>query len=200
MSEKTSSQSGEKELMANIEPSSNDNAAKNPAATVKPTDSGVEIHQPLEQPSSKLEIEVDDNFCAPDELLKAQSLANLLDTAIKIPFIPIRLGLDFLIGLIPGIGDIVMLFASLRIVNWARKIGVPKPLLKQMMINTVVDYCLGFIPILGDAVDLFFKANQRNVRIMENWWVTENKDQIDALAKRQLEQWQQQQDSLENHQ
>ena len=54
-------------------------------------------------------------FKAPDELLQAQALANLLDYAVKVPFVNLRVGLDFLIGLIPGIGDALMLLASLRI-------------------------------------------------------------------------------------
>ena len=53
---------------------------------------------------------------APPALLKAQKLANLLDTAIKLPFIPIKIGLDSIVGLIPGAGDALMLFVSLRIV------------------------------------------------------------------------------------
>jgi hypothetical protein len=184
VSDKKSPATGDKEETPSTVVSENN---KDEHASLNPLQGGVEIHQPSQQ--LQKEIEVDENFRAPDELLKAQSLANLLDTAIKIPFIPIRLGLDFLIGLIPGIGDMLMLFASLRIIHLGRKIGVPKPLLKKMMINSVIDYCLGFFPIVGDLVDLFFKANQRNVRIMESWWVSENKEQIDALAKRQLDDW-----------
>lgn len=138
-------------------------------------------------------IEIDENFKAPDDLLKAQSLANLLDTAVKVPFINFRVGLDFLIGLIPGIGDLVMLFASLRIVRLGHNIGLPNALKYKMLRNAILDYGLGFVPILGDIVDMFFKANLRNVRIMETWWVSQNKEQIDALAKRQLDAWHQQQ-------
>ena len=139
-------------------------------------------------------VEVDENFKAPDELLKAQSLANLLDTAVKLPFINFRVGLDSLVGLIPGIGDTIMLMASLRILYLGNKMNVPKPLQKKMLINSLIDYGLGFFPIVGDIIDLFFKANQRNVRIIEQWWVAENKDKIDALAKKQYEEWQKAQD------
>lgn len=138
-------------------------------------------------------VEVEEDFRAPDALLKAQELGNLLDSAVKIPFIGLRVGLDFLVGLIPGIGDTIMLAASLRIVYLGYKLKVPSALRKKMIINALIDYGLGFIPILGDLVDLFFKANQRNVRIMETWWVSENKDKIDALAKKQLDAWHEQQ-------
>ena len=61
---------------------------------------------------------------APKALLKAQKLANLLDTAVKLPFIPIRVGLDSLVGLIPGAGDAIMLLVSLRIVWLGKSLGI----------------------------------------------------------------------------
>lgn len=143
-------------------------------------------------------IEVEDDFRAPDELLEAQRLANLLDTAVKIPFIGIRVGLDFLVGLIPGIGDGIMLFASLRILFLARKMNLPKALQVKILKTLLLDYGLGFVPILGDIVDLFYKGNQINVRTMETWWVSENKEKIDALAKRQVDEWHAAQDSKES--
>ncbi len=152
-------------------------------------ESDVEIY------NSQSTVEVDDDFKAPDELLKAQSLANLLDTAVKLPFINFRVGLDSLVGLIPGIGDTIMLLASLRIVYLGKKIGIPKHLHNKMVINSMIDFGLGFFPVIGDIIDLFFKANQRNVRVMEQWWVAENKDKIDALARKQYEKWQKENDS-----
>lgn len=138
-------------------------------------------------------VDIDENFRAPTALLQAQSLANLLDTAVKLPFINFRVGLDFLIGLVPGIGDSIMLLASLRIVYLGHKIGLPGALKYKMAKNAIIDYGLGFVPILGDIVDMFFKANLKNVRIMETWWVSQNKAQIDALAKRELAAWEKQQ-------
>lgn len=136
----------------------------------------------------------DQAFRAPDELLQAQSIANLLDTAVKIPFIGIRVGLDFLVGLIPLVGDATMLLASLRIVYLGRKLGLPQILQTAMLRNSLIDFGLGFIPIVGDIVDLFYKANQKNVRIMERWWIEQNKAQVDALAKQKLLEWEQEQE------
>lgn len=152
----------------------------------------VELYQPTDTQVSR--VVVDENFSAPDELLQAQSLANTLDTAVRLPFIGLRVGLDFLIGLIPGIGDSIMLLASMRIVYLGHKLKVPKAIKLRMLRNALFDYALGFIPIVGDIIDLFFKANQRNVRLIEQWWVSEHKEQIDALAQLQLEQWQKAQD------
>lgn len=154
--------------------------------------SGVQSYQP--QQTAESEVMLDVNFKAPNELLQAQFLANLLDTAVKVPFINFRVGLDFLIGLIPVIGDSITLLASFRIIHLAHKMGVPDALKYKMLGNTIIDYGLGLFPILGDLVDMIFKGNQRNVRIIEKWWVSENKAQIDALAKHQLDAWQKEQD------
>lgn len=137
--------------------------------------------------------QVDKDFKAPDALLEAQTLANLLDTAVKIPFIGIKVGLDFLVGLIPIVGDLLMTLVSLKIVYLGHKLGLPKSLKLKMIKNVLIDFLLGFVPIVGDLFDLFFKANQRNVRIMEMWWVSENKDKIDALTKQAVDEWRQKQ-------
>ena len=126
---------------------------------------------------------------APKALLKAQKLANLLDTAVKLPFIPIRIGLDSIVGLIRGAGDALMLFVSLRIVWLGKSLGMPKALVAQMVKNSALDFGLGFIPFIGDIVDVFYKANQKNVRIMERWWISENKANVDAATKAKLAQW-----------
>ena len=126
---------------------------------------------------------------APKALLKAQKLANLLDTAVKLPFIPIRIGLDSIVGLIPGAGDALMLFVSLRIVWLGKSLGMPKALIAQMVKNSAIDFGLGFIPFVGDIVDIFYKANQKNVRIMERWWISENKHEVDKVTQRALSEW-----------
>jgi hypothetical protein len=126
---------------------------------------------------------------APAALLKAQKLANLLDTAIKLPFIPIKIGLDSIVGLIPGAGDALMLFVSLRIVWLGKSLGMPNALVAQMVKNSAIDFGLGFIPFVGDIIDVFYKANQKNVRVMERWWISENKASVDAATQEKLEQW-----------
>ncbi len=140
-------------------------------------------------------VEKDDSFQAPEELLQAQALANLLDYAVRIPVIGIRVGLDSLVGLIPVLGDGIMFFASMRILYLGYKMNLPKPLLGNMLRNSVFDMLLGFIPLVGDIFDLFFKANIKNVRIMEQYWVSQNKDIIDAYAKKKYDEWQ---SSIEN--
>ncbi|MFS1703518.1 DUF4112 domain-containing protein [Alteromonas sp. AMM-1] len=126
---------------------------------------------------------------APTELLKAQKLANRLDTAFKLPFVPFRIGFDAIIGLIPGVGDAIMLIAALRIVYLGKQMGLPTGLVKVMLRNALLDFGLGFIPVVGDIADFFYKANQANVRVMEKYWVSQNKAAIDANAQAALANW-----------
>lgn len=126
---------------------------------------------------------------APKALLKAQKLANLLDTAIKLPFIPIRIGLDSIVGLIPGAGDALMLLISLRIVWLGKSLGMPRALVAQMVKNSAIDFGLGFVPFIGDLIDVFYKANQKNVRLMERWWISQNKESVGVATQQKLAQW-----------
>jgi Domain of unknown function (DUF4112) len=94
-------------------------------------------------------------------------LATLLDDAFQIPGTRIRYGLDSLIGLIPGLGDIITGLMSLVIVyaGWQR--GIPKITQARMMMNIVIDTALGAIPIFGDAFDVAWKANRMNMRLLK---------------------------------
>ena len=125
----------------------------------------------------------------PTELKKVQDLANVLDTAVRLPVVGVNVGLDFLIGLIPGIGDATMTLAALRIVYLGRKMGVPEDIQSKMMRNVVVDFGLGFIPIFGDLVDIFYKANRKNVHLMERWWLEVNKTDVDNSTASKLAEW-----------
>ena len=132
---------------------------------------------------------------APRALLQAQKLANLTDSRIRIPFIGIRLGLDFLVGLIPFIGDLIMAGVSVSIVAMAKSIQVPRALRIAMLKNIGIDFLLGLIPFVGDVVDLFYKSNQKNVRIMEKWWVSQNHQQIQSNSQQAVQKWIKSQDS-----
>lgn len=116
---------------------------------------------------------MDDLDQAPKALLKAQKLANLADAKIRISLLGIRLGLDFIIGLIPVVGDLIMTGLSLSIVGLAKSMQVPRTLRMKMLWNIALDFLLGVIPFVGDIADLFYKSNLKNVRIMEEWWLSQ---------------------------
>lgn len=131
----------------------------------------------------------------PAPIQHAQRLANLTDTAVRIPVLGIPVGLDFIIGLIPGAGDLVMFIVSLSIIVKARQAGAPKSLRMAMVRNSLIDFVVGSVPIVGDLFDLFFKANRRNVRMLEKWWVQENHTAIRDNARVRLDAWQSEQDN-----
>jgi NAD/NADP transhydrogenase beta subunit len=93
-------------------------------------------------------------------------LAHLLDDWFRIPGTSIRFGLDGIIGLVPGLGDILAGLASCIIVVAAWFRGVPYITLLRMVVNLALDVLIGAIPILGDAFDIAWKANRRNYALM----------------------------------
>jgi hypothetical protein len=93
-------------------------------------------------------------------------LAWLLDSSIRIPGINFRIGVDALIGLIPGLGDMIGVLLSSYIVGQAWQLGVPKSTLARMGFNVLLEGVIGAVPILGDVFDAAWKANQRNVRLL----------------------------------
>lgn len=96
-------------------------------------------------------------------------LATLLDNSIRIPGTRIRVGLDGLIGLVPGIGDSLMLLIGLYVVVRARMLGAPMSIILQMLVNVALDFVVGSVPVLGDIFDIAFKANIRNVDLLRDW-------------------------------
>ena len=98
---------------------------------------------------------------------RLRRLAWLLDGAARIPGTRFRFGLNSLIGLAPGIGDTVLASISLWIVWEARALGVPPHKLTRMLANVGIEAAMGAIPLLGDAMDVVFKANLRNIAIID---------------------------------
>lgn len=80
-----------------------------------------------------------------------------------------RFGLDGLIGMIPGIGDAAGAVISSHILTQAAQMGAPTSLLIKMGFNIALDALLGIIPLLGDVSDFVFKANQRNVKLLNDY-------------------------------
>lgn len=99
-------------------------------------------------------------------LKRIYKLSWLLDNSIRIPIIGYRIGLDALIGLIPGLGDATGLALSAYIIYEASRYGIPKKKLLQMLANTGLETVAGFVPVLGDVFDMAWKANARNVALL----------------------------------
>jgi Domain of unknown function (DUF4112) len=104
-----------------------------------------------------------------ERIARLNALATLFDTALVIPGINVRFGLDALIGLVPGIGDVITTLLSLYIVHEARQLGAPRHLLVRMMGNVALDGIVGAVPLVGDAFDVMWRSNRRNMRLLQNW-------------------------------
>jgi hypothetical protein len=100
-------------------------------------------------------------------LARLRSLTHLLDNALPIPGTPYRIGIDPIIGLLPGGGDIVMSLLSVYIVIEAARFGLPRATLGRMVWNLVLDALLGAMPFAGDFVDVAWKANSKNLALIE---------------------------------
>ncbi len=102
-----------------------------------------------------------------EDLKWLDTVSDLLDTRYRIPGTNIRFGADFLLGLIPGAGDALTFgISGLLVLVMARK-GASGMVLFKMIGNIVLDVIVGAIPILGDLFDLGYKANRRNLHLME---------------------------------
>lgn len=101
------------------------------------------------------------------QLKRLRRIARLMDARFGIPFTRFRIGLDGILGLIPGFGDVLTAAVATYIVVKAREMGVSKETQARMLINVAADFAIGFIPMVGDVADFFFKANNRNIELLE---------------------------------
>jgi hypothetical protein len=102
-------------------------------------------------------------------LAGARLLARLLDDAIPIPGTSYRIGIDPLLGLVPGVGDVLGALLSTWLLVIAARLGAPPAVLARMGLNVAIDALAGAIPLAGDVFDAGWKANARNLRLVEGW-------------------------------
>lgn len=110
--------------------------------------------------------------------------SNLLDQCIVLPG-GFRIGIDPIIGLIPGFGDVLSAALSLYIVYQAALLGLPKRFLLRMLGNIAIETLVGTFPVLGDVFDAVWKANMRNLRLIELHYAPAN----DGRSKGKILLW-----------
>ncbi|NJR70781.1 MAG: DUF4112 domain-containing protein [Synechococcales cyanobacterium CRU_2_2] len=103
-----------------------------------------------------------------ERLKHLRSLSHLLDNAIVIPGTKLRIGIDPILGLIPGLGDVSGVLFSAYIIVQAARWKLPTATLMKMLSNIGLDWLVGNVPLLGDFFDMGFKANARNVALLES--------------------------------
>ncbi len=96
---------------------------------------------------------------------RIEAVAHLMDNAIRVPGTSFRIGIDGIIGLIPGFGDFVGTIVGSYIIVEAARGGIPSAVVFRMIANTLLEYFIGLIPVLGDLFDFTWKANIRNLNL-----------------------------------
>ncbi|QSJ14177.1 DUF4112 domain-containing protein [Nostoc sp. UHCC 0702] len=100
-------------------------------------------------------------------LNRIRKLSRLMDTSIRIPFTGFHIGIDPIIGLVPGAGDLISTAFSAYIIFLATRFGIPRQDLAKMIFNVGLETVVGTVPFVGDLFDAFYKSNIRNLAILE---------------------------------
>lgn len=103
----------------------------------------------------------------PQDLVALRRFAFLMDQAFPIPGTNVRVGFDAVLGLIPGIGDVIGGVLSTWIIAGALRHRVPSPIIARMVINVAIDLLFGAVPVAGDVFDFLFEENMKNMRLLE---------------------------------
>ena len=105
-----------------------------------------------------------------DRMRTVQRISHLLDSKFSIPGTRIRFGLDPIVSFIPVAGDLATTVISLALIQTMRKHGASKKLVLKMTINILIDLVFGSIPLLGTVFDIYYKANNRNVQLLREYY------------------------------
>lgn len=103
---------------------------------------------------------------SPEALHRVERVAKVLDEAVRIPGTNIKVGLDAVIGLIPGVGDVIGLGLGGWFVYEAHRLGAPAALKWKMARNVGIDAVSGLVPVIGDLVDVAYRSNRRNLELL----------------------------------
>ena len=104
-----------------------------------------------------------------EKLIRLRQLSKNLDESFTIPGTNIKFGMDAILGLVPGGGDLVSGIFSLYMLRTAIKMKLPKRAILSMLANIVLDTTIGIIPVAGDIFDVFWKSNKRNMNIIDKY-------------------------------
>lgn len=104
----------------------------------------------------------------PYSIKNLERFADFMEDRFQVPLLNRRVGWDFIIGLIPVVGDLLTGLASLYILVGAWHHGVRKRVIARMLLNVILDLLIGAIPLLGDILDAGFRSNKKNVQLLLN--------------------------------
>ncbi|HEU4684103.1 MAG TPA: DUF4112 domain-containing protein [Nitrospira sp.] len=98
----------------------------------------------------------------------AELLAKILDTTVRIPGTSLYLGLDPLLGLVPGIGDVLANLIGTAILALAARLEVPRIVIARMSLNLLINGAIGAVPIVGDVFSVWFRSHARNAALLRH--------------------------------
>jgi hypothetical protein len=112
---------------------------------------------------------IEPDSALPRDLVTLRKFAFLMDQAFPIPGTNIRVGLDAVLGLIPGIGDVIGAILSTWIIAGALRHRVPARVIVRMVLNVAIDLVFGAVPVAGDVFDFLYEENMKNMRLLEKY-------------------------------
>ena len=105
-----------------------------------------------------------------EELKWVEGVSRLLDSKFRIPGTSIRFGLDPIFGLFPVAGDVGTMLISLSLIYTMYRNGASGKLVARMILNIIIDAAIGSIPVIGAIFDVYYKANNRNVKLLKQYY------------------------------
>jgi hypothetical protein len=111
-------------------------------------------------------------------------LTRLMDSAVDVPVLRTKVGLDALLGVVPVAGDLLSAAIGVYLITQARELGASRWLQGKMIANLVVDATLGAVPVAGDVFDIYFRAHRRNLELLQKHLGEPFVDSVDQSAVR----------------
>lgn len=102
-------------------------------------------------------------------LRRLEKFSRFTDSSIGVPFTRFKIGVDAIIGLLPGVGDMVGLVLSAYVLAEAQRVGASRAVKLRMLRNMGIDFLGGLLPVVGDAFDAIYKANTRNTLLLKRY-------------------------------
>ena len=112
-----------------------------------------------------------------EKLIRLKRLSERLDNTFTIPGTKYKIGIEALIGAVPIIGDLIGGILASYIMYSGVKMGAPPRIIARMAVNIAIDFAIGSIPIIGDLFDLVWKANKKNVELIEDTTLDDKEEQ-----------------------
>ena len=112
-----------------------------------------------------------------EKLIRLKRLSERLDNTFTIPGTKYKIGIEALIGAVPIIGDLIGGILASYIMYSGMKMGAPPRIIARMAVNIAIDFAIGSIPIIGDLFDLVWKANKKNVELIEDATLDDKEEQ-----------------------